>query len=450
VHSAGWNERGLEENKSLQRGVEAERAVLVGLILPAQAPVGTRYDPVAELASLAEGAGAEVVGRLIQRRSKVCPATYIGSGKAKALAEYVAAKEADVIIFDNDLSPSQIREIEIVSKCRVIDRTELILDIFADRARTHSARLQVELAQLEYTAPRLRGMWSHLERIAGAGGGTTAGSVGGIGTRGPGERQIEIDRRLVQKRVSVLREELARLDRRKLREVKSRGDLYTIGLVGYTNAGKSTLMNALTGADAFVADKLFATLDTRTRRCELGGGAVALLSDTVGFVRNLPHHLVASFRATLEEAIHSDLLLHVVDAASTDAAEQIRAVDRVLSEIGCGDREQIVILNKIDVAGDDAALHCLRLSLPDAVEVSAKTGAGLERLRRRIAERMREQYVHLTLESDTGNGKLLAYLSRHGEILGKDYGEESVRLDLRLPAAEVQRVVNLGGRVISA
>jgi GTP-binding protein HflX len=440
----------LEENKSLQRGVEAERAVLVGLILPAQAPVGTRYDPVAELASLAEGAGAEVVGRLIQRRSKVCPATYIGSGKAKALAEYVAAKEADVIIFDNDLSPSQIREIEIVSKCRVIDRTELILDIFADRARTHSARLQVELAQLEYTAPRLRGMWSHLERIAGAGGGTTAGSVGGIGTRGPGERQIEIDRRLVQKRVSVLREELARLDRRKLREVKSRGDLYTIGLVGYTNAGKSTLMNALTGADAFVADKLFATLDTRTRRCELGGGAVALLSDTVGFVRNLPHHLVASFRATLEEAIHSDLLLHVVDAASTDAAEQIRAVDRVLSEIGCGDREQIVILNKIDVAGDDAALHCLRLSLPDAVEVSAKTGAGLERLRRRIAERMREQYVHLTLESDTGNGKLLAYLSRHGEILGKDYGEESVRLDLRLPAAEVQRVVNLGGRVISA
>ena len=450
MHSAGWNERGLEENKSLQRGVEAERAVLVGLILPAQAPVGTRYDPVAELASLAEGAGAEVVGRLIQRRSKVCPATYIGSGKAKALAEYVAAKEADVIIFDNDLSPSQIREIEIVSKCRVIDRTELILDIFADRARTHSARLQVELAQLEYTAPRLRGMWSHLERIAGAGGGTTAGSVGGIGTRGPGERQIEIDRRLVQKRVSVLREELARLDRRKLREVKSRGDLYTIGLVGYTNAGKSTLMNALTGADAFVADKLFATLDTRTRRCELGGGAVALLSDTVGFVRNLPHHLVASFRATLEEAIHSDLLLHVVDAASTDAAEQIRAVDRVLSEIGCGDREQIVILNKIDVAGDDAALHCLRLSLPDAVEVSAKTGAGLERLRRRIAERMREQYVHLTLESDTGNGKLLAYLSRHGEILGKDYGEESVRLDLRLPAAEVQRVVNLGGRVISA
>lgn len=446
---AGLNERGLEENKSLRRGVEAERAVLVGLILPGQAPVGTRYDPVAELASLAVGAGAEVVGRLIQRRSKVCPATYIGSGKAKALAEYAETKEADVIIFDNELSPSQIREIENVTKRRVIDRTELILDIFADRAQTHSARLQVELAQLEYTAPRLRGMWSHLERIAGAGGGTAAGAVGAIGTRGPGERQIEIDRRLVQKRVTVLRGQLARLDRRKLREVKSRGDLYTIGLVGYTNAGKSTLMNALTGAGAFVADKLFATLDTRTRRWELGGGTVALLSDTVGFVRNLPHHLVASFRATLEEAIHSDLLIHVVDAAAADAAEQISAVERVLSELGCGDREQIVVLNKIDAAGDDSALQCLRPSLPDAVEVSAKTGAGLEALRRRVAERMKDRYVRLTLESDTGNGKLLAYLNRHGEILGQDYGEKFVRLDLRLPAAEVQRVVNLGGRVIS-
>lgn len=449
LRSAGLIERGLEENKSLHRGVEAERAVLVGLILPNHAPVGTRYDPLAELASLAAGAGADVVGRLIQRRSKVCPATYIGSGKARALAEYTETKRADVIIFDNDLSPSQIREIENVTQCRVIDRTELILDIFADRARTHSARLQVELAQLEYTAPRLRGMWSHLERIAGAGGGTSAGSVGGIGTRGPGERQIEIDRRLVQKRVSALREQLARLSGRKLREVKSRGDLYTIGLVGYTNAGKSTLMNALTGADAFVADKLFATLDTRTRRWDLGGGTVALLSDTVGFVRNLPHHLVASFRATLEEAIHSDLLIHVVDAASTDAAEQISAVDSVLSEIGCGDRERIVVLNKIDAAGDDAALHCLRLRLPDAVEASAKTGAGLEKLRDRVAEHMRDQYVRLTLESDTGNGKLLAYLNRHGEILGQDYGEQFVRLDLRLPVAEVQRVVNLGGRVVS-
>ena len=440
----------LEEIIHANTDLQTERAVLVGLILPGQAPTGTRYDPLAELASLASAAGAEVVGRVIQRRARVCSATYVGGGKARELAEYAAQKRADVIIFDNDLSPSQIREIEKISQCRVLDRTELILDIFADRARTHAARLQVELAQLEYTAPRLRGMWSHLERIAGAGGGTTAGSVGGIGTRGPGERQIEIDRRLVQKRVSFLRQQIARLDRRKLREVESRRDVYTIGLVGYTNAGKSTLMNALTDAEAFVADKLFATLDTKTRRWDLGGGQAALLSDTVGFVRNLPHHLVASFRATLEEAIHSDLLLHVVDAAAGDANEQIRAVEGVLSQIGCEDHPRIVVLNKIDLADDDAPLHVLRLSLPNAVEVSARTGAGLDALRQSVLWRMREQYVRLTVQSEVGNGKLLAYVSRHGQVLGQDYSDGTVQLDLRLPKAEVHRVINLGGRVVSA
>lgn len=440
----------LKEPTRNESRVRSEQAVLVGLLLPGRESAGTRYDPLAELAALAESAGAVVVGRSIQRRGRVCPATYIGSGKASELATYVEDKGAELIIFDNDLAPSQIRELEKITRRRVIDRTELILDIFASRARTRAARMQVELAQLEYTAPRLRGMWTHLERIAGAGGGTAAGAVGGVGTRGPGERQIEIDRRLVQKRVAFLKDQLAELDRRKLREVRSRGDHFTIGLVGYTNAGKSTLLNALTGAEALVEDKLFATLDTKTRRWDLGGGLVALLSDTVGFVRDLPHHLVASFRATLEEVIQSDLLLHVVDAASPDGAGQIRGVERVLDELGCREVPTINILNKVDAVRDDSAIHLLRTNLEEVVEVSARTGAGLDALRRRVLEQMRHRFVRLELEAESGNGKLLAYLSEHGHILGRSYSDGSVRLDLQLPMSEVHRVIRLGGRVVSS
>jgi GTPase len=430
--------------------VVAERAVLVGLLLPGKEATGTRYDPLAELASLAEAAGAVVVGRMIQKRPKVCARTYIGSGKTKELAEYVEEKQADIIVFDDDLSPSQIREIEEIAGHKVIDRTELILDIFASRARSHAARLQVELAQLEYTAPRLRGMWTHLERIAGAGGGTTAGAVGGIGTRGPGETQIEIDRRIVQRRVSFLREQIAEIDRRKLREVKARKEFFTVGLVGYTNAGKSTLLNALTNAGAYVADQLFATLDTKTRRWDLGGGQIVLLSDTVGFVRNLPHRLVASFRATLEETIHSNLLLHVIDAASHDAAAQMRAVEEVLESLDCQDIPTIKVLNKIDLVEDGSDAHYLRLSLPDAVEISAMTGKGLDVLKQRIVDQVRSRYVTLTLEADSANGKLFSYISKYGHILQQDYVEGRARLLVRLPTAEVQRVIDLGAAIAAS
>lgn len=439
----------LKDQKSTSNGVIAEQAVLVGLILPEEDRGATRYDPLSELAGLASAAGAIIVGRMIQRRRSACPATYIGSGKALELATYVEEKGADVIVFDNDLTPSQIREIEEITKRRVIDRTELILDIFASRARTHAARLQVELAQLEYTAPRLRGMWTHLERIAGMGGGKGAGSVGGIGTRGPGERQIEIDRRLVQKRVTVLKEQLSKIDRRKLREVKSRSDYFTVSLVGYTNAGKSTLMNALTDADTLVEDKLFATLDTKTRRWDLGGGQTVLLSDTVGFVRNLPHHLVASFRATLEETINSDLLFHVVDAASHDAPGQFKAVESVLEELGCGEIPRINVLNKVDAIEDDSAVHLLRNSLSDVVEISARNGIGIDSLKEQVLDRMRNRYARLQIETDSGNGRLLAYVSQYGHILDTSYHDEMMILDVRLPTQEVQRVVNMGGRVIS-
>ncbi|MHC5100713.1 MAG: GTPase HflX, partial [Planctomycetota bacterium] len=303
-----------------QLKVHQERAILVGVILKRKEKT-SNDDVLGELTALAESAGAVVVDRFIQKMGRVSAATYIGSGKAKMLAERVDAKEADVVIFDNDLSPAQIRELEKIVECKVLDRSELILDIFATRARTHQAKLQVELAQLEYTYPRLTRMWSHLDTVAGAGGAGGVGAVGGIGTRGTGEKQLEIDRRLVNKRITELKRNIAAIDKRKIREIDGRSDFYTISLVGYTNAGKSTLMNALTDAGVFVQDQLFATLDTRTRKWQVDAGVEVLLSDTVGFVSKLPHHLVASFKATLEETINADLLLHVVDASSVDVFE---------------------------------------------------------------------------------------------------------------------------------
>jgi len=259
--------------------VGREPVVLVGVLMDDR-PL--EDDPLAELAELAAAAGAEVVGRAVQRRRSFDAATCVGKGKLEEIRQLSDAHGARTVIFDNDLSPSQIREIEKVVERKVLDRSELILDIFASRARTAEARLQVELAQLEYTAPRLRGMWTHLERIAGAAGGAGAGVVGGIGTRGPGERQIEIDRRIVDKRIALLKERLEQIDRRRVREVQARRDYYTVSLVGYTNAGKSSLMNALTGANTLVKDQLFATLDTLTRRWELGSGRFVLFFERVG------------------------------------------------------------------------------------------------------------------------------------------------------------------------
>jgi GTP-binding protein HflX len=428
----------LGELKRDELSVRQERAMLVALLLP-----GAEQEhphPLAELSALAMTAGARVVGHVIQRRERINPACYIGRGKAEQLAEQARANEADVIIFDNDLSPAQIRELERITDCKVVDRSELILDIFATRARTHQARLQVERAQLEYTAPRLRGMWTHLERIAGAGGGTQAGSVGGIGTRGPGERQIEIDRRLVQNRLTALGRELARIDRRKLREVRSRGECFTVSIVGYTNSGKSTLMNALTGARVKVEDKLFATLDTRTRQWTLGQGIISLLSDTVGFVRDLPHHLVASFQATLEETIHADLLLHVADVSNPAVQRQIIAVEQVLEELGCADKPTVLLLNKTDALSDPSMLQVLRASHPEAIPISARTGEGLHLLIEDVLSRVRSQRVSAEVLIDFDDGAALSALHRDAEVIEQHVADSRLRVKVAIAPANLDRL----------
>jgi len=278
----------------------------------------------------------------------------------------------------------------------------------------------VELAQLEYTYPRLRRMWTHLERVAG-GATTAAAAVGGIGTRGPGEKQIEIDRRLVNKRVSHLKHQIAAIDRRKVRQVRSRRDVFSVCLVGYTNAGKSTLMNLLTGAGAYVADQLFATLDTKTRRWDLGDGQTVLLSDTVGFVRDLPHHLVASFRATLEEAIHADLLIHVADASHERVCQQIEAVDGVLGELGCEKAQQLLALNKIDRISDPTVFTVLAGKFRDALFTSAVKGEGGAKLAAEVARRAGGAPMPVTIHADCRNGRLMQYIARHADVESQSY-----------------------------
>ena len=414
----------LENRDPRQR---TDKTVMVGLYaIDGELSPDRRLD---ELHSLVEAAQGKPVARVIQRRGlagedgrrdrPIDPATYIGKGKVEEVQEEVMIHDAKLVVFDNELSPAQIRELEKRVGCRVIDRSELILDIFAARARTREAMLQVELAQLQYTAPRLRGMWSHLERQQGGGGAAS----GGIGTRGPGEQQIEIDRRIVQKRLAQLRAELEQVIARKERQVTARtARVWTVGLVGYTNAGKSTLLNTLTDAGTYAADQLFATLDTVSRRWAVRPGVDIPLSDTVGFVRDLPHHLVASFRSTLAEALHADLLLHVVDASHPEAEQQIEAVHGVLSELGV-DRDRILgVLNKVDaIDTPEETLSTLRPLFQETVAVSAQTGAGLDALAERVVARRSEDWTELELLIPHDRGELVNLVHDHGEILHEEW-----------------------------
>jgi len=383
-----------------------------------------------ELHALVTTAGVKVVGEVVQVRRRPHRATCLGSGKVEELKELATARRAELIVFDNKLTPAQSRNLEAALEIVIVDRSEVILDIFASRAHTTEAKLQVELAQLLYFRPRLKRLWTHLERIE-----------GGIGTgRGPGERQIETDRRLLDKRVSELRRRLVEVERRRRHEVARRHERIGVSLVGYTNAGKSTLMRALSGADVLVADKLFATLDTRTRRWTIRGWGEVLLSDTVGFIRDLPHHLVASFRSTLEEARNAELLLHIVDAGHPDMERQIEVVNEVLDQVGCDTTRQVVVLNKLDTVDDRSRVDVVRARFEHAVGVSAETGAGLERLAEIVGERLGEGDVEVEIETDIGNGRLLAYLAEHGTVTESEYGEERMRLTCRMPRRFAEQI----------
>jgi GTP-binding protein HflX len=422
----------LAELKRTELSVRQERAILVGVILPDS--TADPRDPLGELASLAKTAGAKVVGNLLQKRRQPDAGTYIGSGKAMEAARLAKVHKAGVVMFDNDLSPGQIGALEKIineeagSKqgergIKVLDRSELILDIFATRAQTHEAKLQVELAQLEYTYPRLMRMWGHLERIAGSGAGL------GIGARGPGETQLETDRRIVRKRIADLKDDIAEVQERKTRLVAQRNlTHFTVCIVGYTNAGKSTLFNALTAAGTYADDKLFATLDTKTRAWRLERGTEVLLSDTVGFVRDLPHNLVASFKATLEEAVHADLLLHVLDVGHPHAEQQFQSVHEVLEEIGAKDKPELLLLNKIDTEEGEEAFHTWRTLHPDAIGVSAKTGLGLDKLQEAVYQAVRGQQVEVTLEADVTNGRLISFIESHSRVHDRQFTDSRVQI----------------------
>ena len=358
-----------------------------------------------------------MVGWLTQQLDRPHPGTYLGKGKIEELKQMVADKQVSLIIFDDELSPSQGKNIEEAIGTRVLDRAELILDIFAVRARSSEAKMQVELAQLEYTLPRLTRMWTHLEKFR-----------GGIGVRGPGETQLETDRRLINHRIKLLKERLAHVQQNRAVQRQSRADAFKASIVGYTNAGKSSILRGMTGAlDVHVEDRLFATLDPLTREVDLGENAHVLLTDTVGFIRKLPHHLVASFRATLEETRDADLLLHTVDASHPLWEEQRSVVDQVLVELGLAEQPTLLVFNKMDLLSEDAALALqVRVTalVPNAVFVSAEAEHGLDPLRRALRQAMRARRPVAEIRLLPTQGKLLAEIHQHGEVLDQSSEEE--------------------------
>ncbi len=415
-----------------QLKVARERAVLVAVQLPGSAiPLDARLE---ELRALADTAGAVVVGELTQKLRLPKGRTFLGKGKVDELAGLLKMVDAAIVIFDHDLTPAQVRNLERACEVKIVDRSELILDIFARRASTHAARLQVEIAQLEYTYPRLRAMWDHLGQV-------TGGAPVGIGTRGPGEQQLEIDRRLVQRRRKQLKRELDRIHDRTVRQVEKRNaDHHTVGLVGYTNAGKSSLFNRVTEGGAFANDQLFATLTTRVEKWSLGSGADVLLSDTVGFIRDLPHHLVASFRSTLEETIHGDMLLVMVDVSEEGARERLRTVLETLDAIGAVDQRRQLVLNKIDRLDRPDELLAWLSDHPDAIPVSAATGEGMDRLAEVVRDAVFGPVKSLQVRLPMSEAAAVAYLERRTEVVGRDYDEDAVIMDVRLGRRQAEEL----------
>ena len=409
------------------RALRLERVVLIGVWT--EGTQASAENSLLELSRLAETAGSEVLDGLIQRRSHVDAATYVGSGKARELADIVAATGADTVICDGELTPSQLRRLESVVQVKVIDRTALILDIFAQHARSREGKAQVELAQLQYLLPRLRGWGESLSRQAG---GRVAGG-GGIGTRGPGETKLETDRRRLRTRISRLKRDISGFStgRKVQRGQRTRREVPSVVIAGYTNAGKSSLLNALTGAGVLVEDALFATLDPAVRRAQTPSGRAITLTDTVGFVRHLPHQLVDAFRSTLEESAEADLIVHVVDGADPDPEAQIAAVRAVLTEIGADQVPELIVVNKIDAA-DPVVLQALRAQHPGSLSVSARTGAGLTVLRDAIEAALPRLDVPVRVIVPYSRGDLVARAHAEGEVLQAEHTDDGTLLQARV------------------
>lgn len=408
--------------KETELTVYRERALLIGIL--SRRRDQHRVNPLDELVSLSETAGAIVVDTVTQSIDRPTPRFYIGTGKVREIAQRIEHNAVDVVIFDRNLTPTQIKNLEEAWGVKVVDRTELILDIFATHARTKQAKLQVELAQLEYTLPRLKRMWTHLSR--------QEGSIG-IAQRGPGEKQLEVDRRLARQRITDLKYQIQEIEAQKQREVQARSENYTVCLVGYTNAGKSTLMKALCSADVPIDDRLFCTLDTRTRIWPLKSGLKILLSDTVGFIRDLPHILVSSFHATLEEVRTADLLLHIIDASAPDVKEQITAVNHVLYELKCDQKDRLWLFNKIDLVRDRLELQILQRQYPGSILISALNGEGLDLLETEVEKVMLERFVEWDLWIPVTQGKSIAELHRFCKISSKEYKKERIYIRARIP-----------------
>ncbi len=389
-----------------------------------------------ELERLAVSAGARVVGRVVQHRPAPDPGTYVGAGKVGEIAEIVRSERIRVLLCDDNLTPAQVQRLEKGTGARVVDRSELILDIFALGARTREAQLQVALAQALYTMPRLRRMWTHLERIE-----------GGIGMRGPGEKQIEVDRRILKKSIQELKERIAEIGGRRDREIASRREARIVSLVGYTNAGKSTILRSLTGADVLIEDRLFSTLDTKVEAWPILPGSKVFITDTVGFIRKLPHHLVASFHATLRVVCHADLLLHVVDVSSPSFRGQIEAVRGVLEEIGADGRPTLLVLNKTDRLDAARDIGALLAEFPGAIPVSAKTGAGLEALRTEVRNRLAVGRCEARVHLSASDGKLAHYCHENTEVLARRMVDGDVVLDVRADERHLRRLRSLGAGV---
>jgi GTP-binding protein HflX len=406
------------------RKTRPEKVFLVGVEVKSRkgADVG---ELLAELAELAQTAGAQVAGQGIQKLETLAPATFIGKGKAAEFSDFCRQHGVDTVIFDDELSPAQSRNLEKIFNCKILDRTALILDIFAQRARTREGKLQIELAQLQHLLPRLTRFWGHLSRQA-----------GGIGMRGgEGESQLEADRRKVQERIDTISRDLDLVRRRRAtqRAGRQRSQWPLASIVGYTNAGKSTLLNALTGADVLAKDILFATLDPTTRRLKLPTNQNVLLTDTVGFIRKLPHGLVEAFKATLEEVVQADLLLHVVDISHPQAWEQIEAVNSVLAEIGAAGKPAIMVFNKMDCVAEGGLLTQLKEKFPHAVEISAKTGEGVPHLLAELGTQLRPTREFLELRIPHENADVIARLHQVGQVVERRYNGKSAKFKARIP-----------------